>query len=109
LIVAAILASSSEEHPVMVDLPTGLGKSIICYLTAMVLQIKTGYTVLLVSQNEFSKLTSCYRYAIAGLSDILPSARRSGARIWHLTFQELLVMKQKEKLQEIIVIVDEFD
>jgi Rad3-related DNA helicase len=93
----------------MMNLPTGLGKSIISYVLALVLNRETKKKVLLVTQTKFGKHTGYNRYAVGEQSAKYPSPLLGTKVVWHITFQELAMVADKINCEDYICIIDEVD
>lgn len=111
LIIATVTTCHRKnKRPMMLNLPTGLGKSIVAYCVALILCNVLKTKVLLVSQNTHAKMTSFSKYADKKLSDMFPARLAGHKSILHVTFNELeSVSNSKHASCDYVAVIDEFD
>ena len=93
---------------ILLRVPTGMGKTLICYCLALYLKETTDKTILLVTQTTYNKLYSTYEYGLSDHSDCYPNNNRS-VRIWHCDFQDVAQLYKSIDAADFIVVVDEVD
>lgn len=110
LALASIISTYMKmARPVMARLPTGFGKSLVAYNTAVILHRLTGKQIVLMNQTQYNMIESYRRYGIEALSDEYPACKVNDKPIWHCTFSEYAASFKGFDPKSKIAVIDEID